>query len=301
MSLEFTEMARRFEEIHDAVARISRAAEESAERETNVATSIQSVLERVYRIEEIFGVFTAFTENITNLLIEMSGTLPGVRDLEEQIRSALGGVEELRRTNDEAISGARTLLTEFRQDVSELATKLTESNAHVELMSKSHIRMEQRMNDVESSLSRIRAEIPRISEHVASADKSAFALATSGTAVNESSLKVAKIAGSLESRIDTFDQASKDVKRQVSEVSRALETLPGVIDDVSRQATVDIAMQIMRDLDFSALLEGATREIVTSVSSRLTEVTDVVHRVNGRITAIEEALSNRRGVFGSKK
>ena len=70
---------------------------------------------------------------------------------------------------------------------------------------------------------------------------------------------------------------------------------------MSRQATVDIAMQIRRDLDFSALLEGATREIVTSVSSGLTEVTDVVHRVNGRIAAIEEALSSRRGVFGSKK
>lgn len=301
MSFEVSDMARRFSEIEDAVSRISQAARDAASREANIAESVESVFERVYQIEGIFGVFEGFMQNVADLLTDVSRTLPNVRELEEQVRNALAGVDELRSSNAEAISTVRGLLTDFRRDVSDLTSGLEESKAHVEMVSKTNTRIEQRMNEVESSLSKIRAEIPNIAQHVASADKSAFTLAQGGKEVVESSVKVVGVVDALSERVGAFDQATKDTRRQVAEVSKAVEALPGVIDDVSRQATVDIAMQIMRDLDFSELLENATRQIVSAFTSQVGAVADSVRRIDGRMADIEEAMSNRRGLFGPKK
>ena len=298
---EIADIASRLAEISAAVERIKAASIESADRETRFSESVTHIVERIEKVERYVGLFEGFMATLTEGLEAMGKILVLHDGLRERVVELTNAVQISSRDTGSTLETIGQLQSEVRTDLSLARGVLAESRELADAQNKSHFRIEQRLGEVDSSLSRIRAEIPNISEHVSSADRSAFALKEASNGIVDTGEKLVNVVIPIHERIMTLEKSATDLGAQVKQVSQTLAGIPQVIQDVSTQATVDIAMQILKDLQISAMLEKSQNDMSAMLTAQMGLVADYMRKIDRRMDDLEDVVQSRRRILGPKK
>ena len=298
---EITDIASRLAEISAAVERIKAASIESADRETRFSESVTHIIERIEKVERYVGLFEGFMATLTEGLEAMGKILVLHDGLRERVVELTNAVQISSRDTGSTLETIGQLQSKVHTDLSLARGVLAESRELADAQNKSHVRIEQRLGEIDSSLSRIRVEIPNISEHVSSADRSAFALKEASNGIVDTVEKLVDVVIPIHERIMTLEKSATDLGAQVKQVSQTLAGIPQVIQDVSTQATVDIAMQILKDLQISAMLEKSQNDMSALLASQMGLVADYMRKIDRRMDELEDVVQTRRRILGPKK